>query len=204
MKKIQPKVFLIENVANILGRHKWYFDLIVKELENIGYTVECRILNAVNYGVPQNRERVICIGHRSSFKYPDIEEKKVTVKEAIGDIMYDFDENTKFLTKKQDEYIAIYEQKSHCVNPRDLHENKPARTITCRNLAGATSDMQRIKLPDGRRKRLNVREAARLQSFPDWFDFSGTESRQFYQIGNAVPPLLAYKIAMQVKETYNK
>lgn len=204
VKRIQPKVFLIENVANILGRHKWYFDLIVKEFEKIGYTIECRILNAVNYGVPQNRERVICVGHKSSFEYPQIEEMKVTVKDAIGDIMYNIEENTKFLTKRQDEYIAIYEQKSHCVNPRDLHENKPARTITCRNLAGATSDMQRIKLPDGRRKRLNVREAARLQSFPDWFDFCGTESRQFYQIGNAVPPLLAYKIAMQVKETYYK
>jgi DNA (cytosine-5)-methyltransferase 1 len=62
--------------------------------------------------------------------------------------------------------------------------------------------MHRVKLPDGRRKRITVREAARLQTFPDWFDFSGNESKQFYQIGNAVPPLLAYKIALQVKETY--
>ena len=63
--------------------------------------------------------------------------------------------------------------------------------------------MQRVKLPDGRRRRIEVREAARLQSFPDWFEFCGTETRQFYQIGNAVPPLLAYKLALALKETYH-
>ena len=118
-------------------------------------------------------------------------------------MMYKYDDNSKFLTPEQERYIASYEAKSHCVNPRDLHPDRPARTITCRNLAGATSDMQRVKLPDGRRRRIEVREAARLQSFPDWFDFCGTETRQFYQIGNAVPPLLAYKLAMSLKETYH-
>jgi DNA (cytosine-5)-methyltransferase 1 len=75
-----------------------------------------------------------------------------------------------------------------------------ARTLTCRNLAGATSDMQRVRLPDGRRRRLLAREAARLQSFPDWFEFCGNETQRFNQIGNAVPPLLTYKIALAVKE----
>ena len=78
----------------------------------------------------------------------------------------------------------------------------PARTLTCRNLAGATSDMHRVKLPDGRRRRITQREAARLQSFPDWFEFCGNETRQFTQIGNAVPPLLAYKLALALKDAY--
>lgn len=203
IKRLQPKVFLFENVANIIGRHKWYLDLIVKELRKLGYIVEIKVVNAVNYGVPQNRERLICVGHRASFEYPIPNRKKTTVKEAIGDTMFNPDPEDKILTPRQDEYIAAYELKSHCINPRDLYPDKPARTITCRNLAGATSDMQRVKLADGRRRRLTDREAARLQSFPDWFVFSGNETRRFYQIGNAVPPLLAYKIALQVKKTYH-
>lgn len=202
VRRIQPKVFLFENVANILGRHKWYLDLIVQELQNLGYIVEYKVLNAVDYGVPQKRERLICVGHRASFHFPAIELEKRTVAEAIGDTMLSSEPESKILTPRQDEYIAVYEKKSHCVNPRDLYPDRPARTITCRNLAGATSDMQRVRLSDGRRRRLTYREAARLQTFPDWFEFSGTETKQFYQIGNAVPPLLAYKIAQQVKKTY--
>lgn len=203
VQRLQPKVFLFENVANLMGRHKWYLDLVIQELQNLGYIVEYRILNAVNYGVPQNRERLICVGHRATFRYPIADFHKITVEEAIGDTMLSPNPETKILTPRQDEYIASYEKKSHCINPRDLYPNKPARTITCRNLAGATSDMQRVRLADGRRRRITDREAARLQSFPDWFDFAGNETKRFYQIGNAVPPLLAYKIALQVKQTYH-
>lgn len=202
VRRIQPKVFLFENVQNILGRHKWYLDLIIQELKNLGYIVEYRVLNAVNYGVPQNRERLITIGYKSSFHFPREEKIKVTVGEAIGDLMYRFDENSKFLSDAQDRYIAAYEAKSGCLKPRDLYPDAPARTLTCRNLAGATSDMHRVRLKDGRRRRITQREAARLQSFPDWFEFSGNETKQFTQIGNAVPPVLAYKLALAVKDAY--
>lgn len=204
IKRLQPKVFMFENVANLIGRHKWYFDMVCDELRKLDYIVEYQVLNAKNYGVPQNRERLITVGYRSKFSFPSKCTQIVTVGEAIGDLMTQFDKNSKFLTPEQDRYIAAYEAKSHCVNPRDLYPNKPARTLTCRNLAGATSDMQRVKLPDGRRRRITQREAARLQSFPDWFEFSGNETRQFTQIGNAVPPLLAYKIAMALKDAYNE
>ena len=90
--------------------------------------------------------------------------------------------------------------KSKLVNPRDLHMDRPARTLTCRNLAGSTADMHRIKLSDGRRRRLRVQEAARLQSFPDWFEFSGSETSKFNQIGNAVPPMFAHYIGRQMKK----
>lgn len=202
IKRLQPKVFMFENVANLLGRHRWYFELVCDELRKLGYIVDYRVLNAKNYGVPQNRERLITVGYRSKFTFPFADSRQITVGEAIGDLMTKFDEHSRFLTPEQDRYIANYEAKSHCINPRDLSPDRPARTLTCRNLAGATSDMQRVKLPDGRRRRITQREAARLQSFPDWFEFSGNETRQFTQIGNAVPPLLAYKIALALKEAY--
>lgn len=203
IRRIQPKVFLFENVRNLAYSHKWYFDLIKDALGKLGYIIEFKCLNAVNYGVPQNRERMIVVGHKSSFHYPIVNKNKVTVGEAIGDLIDTIQDESKILTPRQDEYIAIYEKKSACINPRDLYPDKPARTLTCRNLAGCTSDMQRVRLKDGRRRRLVVREAARLQSFPDWFEFEGTEIKQFNQIGNAVPPLLAYRLALQIKETYS-
>ena len=202
VKRIQPKVFLFENVRNLAFSHKWYFDLIRDELGKLGYFIDFKCINAVDYGVPQNRERMIVVGHKSAFRFPKIHQKKVTVGEAIGDLIDTVQDESKILTPRQDEYIAIYEKKSDCINPRDLYPDRPARTLTCRNLGGCTSDMQRVRLKDGRRRRLVVREAARLQSFPDWFEFTGTESKQFNQIGNAVPPLLAYQLALRIKETY--
>ena len=133
-----------------------------------------------------------------------MEIKKHTVYDAIHDLMNTIPEESKFLTPSQDVYIANYEKASKCINPRDLYSDKPARTLTCRNLSAATGDMQRIKLSDGTRRRLLIREAARLQSFPDSFTFTGAETSQFYQIGNAVPPLLAYKMALAIKECYYK
>ena len=203
VRRIRPKIFMFENVRNLMYTHRWYLDLIIAELRELGYLVETKCLNAVDYGVPQNRERLIVVGHKAQYKYPMRESRKVTVGEAIGDTMHTAPMGCHFLTPAQDEYIAKYEKASCCINPRDLYPDRPARTITCRNLAGATSDMQRVKLPDGRRRRITHREAARLQSFPDWFEFVGNDTQQFNQIGTAVPPLLAYKIALTIKDTYN-
>ena len=200
IKKVQPTIWMFENVRGLLYRNKWYFDEIVTELKKFDYDIEFRLLNAVNYGVPQNRERVIVVGHRGQFKFPTPSPQIVTAGEALGNSVFEVSEDTKFLTPNMDKYIAKYEKASNCINPRDLHLHKPARTLTCRNLAGATGDMHRIKLPDGRRKRISVKEAATLQTFPDWFEFHGNEQSQFYQIGNAVPPLLSYSLAASIKE----
>jgi DNA (cytosine-5)-methyltransferase 1 len=188
----------------MLYANKWYLEEVVEELKQEGYLVDYKLLNAVNYGVPQNRERVFVVGHRGGFRFPKPEAQKTTVGEAIGDLVETVEDESKILTPSMDRYVASYEKASSCINPRDLHLDKPARTLTCRNIAAPTGDMQRVKLKDGRRRRISVRESARLQGFPDWFEFSGTETQQYYQIGNAVPPLLAWHLADSVKEYLSK
>ena len=128
-------------------------------------------------------------------------ETVVTAGEALGELALEAPSDSKFLTSGMDRYIAKYERASKCVTPRDLHLDRPARTLTCRNLAGATGDMQRIRLPDGRRRRLTHREAARLQSFPDSFEFVGNETSRFNQIGNAVAPLFALQLAVSLLDS---
>lgn len=200
IRQLNPEVLLFENVRGMLYKNKWYLREVIEELESLGYYITYSLLNAVNFEVPQNRERVIVIGSKNRIALPRKINRKVTVGEALGKLAFTFDENSKFFTESMDRYVANYERASKCVNPRDLYLDRPARTLTCRNLAGATGDMHRVKLKDGRRRRITVWEAARLQSFPDWFEFAGTETNQFNQIGNAVAPIFAYHLALNIKQ----
>jgi DNA (cytosine-5)-methyltransferase 1 len=198
--QVSPDIALIENVRGMMYRNRPYLDVVKGELEAMGYIVEVKLLNAKHFGVPQNRERVIIIAHHGGWSWPTADvDTVVTAGQALGNLAFETPDDSRFLTPSMDRYISTYEKKSQCVRPRDLHLDRPARTLTCRNLAGATSDMQRLRLPDGRRRRLGVREAARLQSFPDWFEFVGGERSAFYQIGNAVPPLFAHHLGRAVR-----
>lgn len=200
VQQIKPELFLFENVRGMMYRNKWYLDEIVTKLGSLGYIVDYKLFNTVNYGIPQKRKRVIAVGHKGGFEFPAPQHHIITSGEALGELSEQIPSNAKFLTESMDTYVAKYEKASNCITPRDLHLDAPSRTVTCRNLAGATGDMMRIRLQDGRRRRLTVREAARLQSFPDWFEFVGSETSQFNQIGNAVPPLFAYHLALSVKQ----
>lgn len=199
VEQTRPSLFLAENVRGIFYKNRNYIESVCDQLRGLAYRVDVRLLNAVNYGVPQNRERVIIVGHRGGWRWPRELGERVTAGEALGPLALGSPADASYLTPNQDRYIANYEAKSKCVTPRDLHLHLPSRTLTCRNLAGATSDMMRVRLPDGRRRRLTVEEAARLQSFPDWWRWAGSKESVFKQIGNAVAPLFAYHLALAVR-----
>ena len=200
IRQVDPEILLFENVRGMLYKNKWYLLEVIKELENLGYNIDYALLNAKHYEVPQNRQRVIVIGAKNKIRLPNKINRTITAGEALGELAFQFDENSKFFTPSMDRYVANYEKASKCINPRDLYLDRPARTLTCRNLAGATGDMHRVRLRDGRRRRITVREAARLQSFPDWFEFVGNQTSCFNQIGNAVSPLFAFHLAGSVRE----
>jgi DNA (cytosine-5)-methyltransferase 1 len=204
VEQLNPQIFLFENVRGLLYRNKGYFEQIRDKLERLGYIVEAQLLNAKHYGVPQNRERVIVVGHRGGYEFPTPSAQIISAGTALGAMFEQVPNDAKWLTSSMDTYIAKYEKASCCKNPRDLHYDKPARTVTCRNLAGATGDMHRIRTPDGRRRRITVREAARLQSFPDWFEFTGSEHDKYYQLGNAVAPLFAKALAQSIMHYLNR
>ena len=198
---VNPKVVVVENVPDISrDDRRARLDDFLEDLVAYGYAVKEAILNAAHYGVPQNRRRffVMAVRGEATIEIPGGWDSQVAVGDAIPETCKLAQEDARFLSPDMDSYIARYEKASGCRVPRDLHLDRPARTLTVRNLGGATSDMIRLSLPCGRRRMLTVREAARLQSFPDWFRFIGSRQSQFSQIGNAVPPLLGLAIAKQV------
>jgi len=202
IEQCRPRLALFENVRGMRYQNEAYLRGIQRQLRRMGYTVQEALLNAVDFGVPQNRERLFVVAHQGRFDFPlPTRRTPVTAGEALGDLAQLIPADAKFLTPSMDAYVARYEKASKCIRPRDLHLDQQSRTVTCRNLNGATGDMLRLRLADGRRRRLTVREGARLQSFPDWFTFCGTEGSQFNQIGNAVPPLLAKAVAEAVRQS---
>jgi DNA (cytosine-5)-methyltransferase 1 len=206
LKETKPNFFLLENVAGILSLEKGeVVKQIVKELTEVnkrafgGYEVKYIKLNAADYGVPQNRKRVIFLGiskafdnktRQKMFEYfpPEsthvvsgdmINNKHLTLRDAIFDLG-DPDENhpiPNHICNNHKVKINGY------LGNRKLDWDKPSPTIVGRG--GGTGGPVIAVHPDLKR-RFSVRETARIQTFPDDFEFMGAISSQFRQIGNAV------------------
>lgn len=248
---IKPKAFVFENVTGILSMDKGnLFKNIQIEFEKLGYNLKYKVLNAVDYGVPQQRERVILVGFlgENNYEYPEATHGKglkpyVTLKDALGDLpvlkssqssnVYDKSADNEFLRwvrrktadvltehsapKNGKHLIEIMETLKDGQGKNDLPEDirpksgygntyaklwweRPSTTIT-RNFA-CPSSSRCIHPRDSRA--MSIREGARLQSFPDDYQFYGADGMKRLEIGNAVPPLLSVAIAKQMLKALNK
>jgi len=193
IKVTKPKVFVAENVKGLLMRHnKESFAQILKDFGALGYDVSHSLYHSADYGVPQSRERVFIVGTLrgiGKFVPPKPErtkEKWMTAREAIGDL-------EGIEADPEINHIWSLANKSHEQGNRKLAANKPAYTIR----AECHGNIQfHYSLP----RRISMREAARIQSFPDDFIFQAKLRETERQVGNAVPPVLAWHIAKAVRD----
>ncbi|MBU0460041.1 MAG: DNA cytosine methyltransferase [Nanoarchaeota archaeon] len=209
IKEKKPKYFVAENVPGLLSIGKGeVIKLIMKDFKEAGYKAQYKVLNAVDFGVPQSRRRVIILGTRNDIPkravHPqpthfenssiNIAGKKnnswKTVKDAISDLP---EEPTDKIPNHQGTKHKV-KINGHMGN-RATKWDKPSPTIVGRG--GGTGGPVIIPHPNLKR-RMTVRETARLQSFPDDFVFYGAVTSQFRQIGNAVPWPLAYHVAKEI------
>lgn len=179
------------------------FKIIIKELEDCGYSVYTKLFRLKWYNIPQNRERVIIIGIRRdvaekvSFTWP-VESKSInrTLRDAIEDLPIEYNEKLQHVGTKHKVKITGY------MGNRKLDWDKVAPTITGRG--GGTGGPVINVHPSGKR-RMTVREYARIQTFPDDFFFCGSVTSKYRQIGNAVPPKFSFilsNILLNVEKQY--
>lgn len=110
VKQIRPKIWMFENVRGLMHHNRWCLDEILTRLSSLGYQITYPLVNASRYGVPQNRERLIAIGHKGCFRFPRPYTITYAAGDAIADICYTIADGSKVLTPSMDEYIKRYEK----------------------------------------------------------------------------------------------
>jgi DNA (cytosine-5)-methyltransferase 1 len=195
ISRIRPKVFVAENVKALL-RHQEWLRQVVGDFEKLGYKLHYQLYQAADYGVPQTRERVLFVGTADGVQpyLPPIPERSaanwMTAKEAIGDL-------ERMPRSPQINHIWSFANTSPEQGNRKLSPNRPGYTIR----AECHGNIQyHYLLP----RRISMREAARIQSFPDKFLFLSALRETERQVGNAVPPVLAWHVANSVVESLRR
>lgn len=204
MQVHRPKVVVAENVPNLarMGGGA-VIDTILRDLKGAGYHFDLWTLFAPDFGVPQSRTRLFFVGVREDihkiYGAPSKprrthEGKHNSIDWAIGDLENIEDET---IANQSQYFKASKAKKGNGQGDETCRVGVPSYTVR----ANAKSRVQfHYKLP----RRLTVRECARLQTFPDDFIFNFSATTNIMQIGNAVPPLLAHKVAVSVASFMDK
>ena len=192
VRKVKPKIFIAENVKGLITKkHKVDLETVVSDFSKLGYKVRYDLYNSADFGVPQTRERVLIVGtlpEVDDFNPPSpifTKDEYITAHQALCDLEK-LDEEPSF------NHIWSKANRSPEQGDRRLKKDRPGYTIR----AECHGNIQwHYDLP----RRMSMREAARIQSFPDSFIFKSKLRETERQVGNAVPPVLAWHVARKVK-----
>ena len=215
IQEVLPKAFVFENVAGIKSIHGGsLFKEVLNALELDGlYTVSAHTYQVANYGIPQFRERVFIIGARNGVSVPPMapthgdkalfSKKYRTVAEALRYLPEPGPESTVPNHVGRQHSSAIIERYRNLVyGERDpktrinkLHPERPSYTI----IVGSDKGGGKGHVHPFEPREVTPRESARMQTFPDWWEFYGTGRHVIRQVGNAVPPLFAALLAEHVR-----
>ena len=227
LKDFQPKFFLAENVSGMLAnRNSEAVQHILQLFEGAGYDVSLTMVNAKDYGVAQERKRVFYIGFRKDlgiqFKFPkgstEDDDKKITLRDIIWDLQFtavpaapknkhnpEAVNNNEYFTGAYSTIfmsrnrVKAWDEQAYTVQASgrqcQLHPQAPKMVKV------ATNDCRFVEGQEHLYRRMTIREVARVQGFPDDFQFVYVDTDDAYKmIGNAVPVNLAYEIAVAIKK----
>ena len=210
VKETKPKFVIGENVRGFYTLHDGkYFKDYVEKLTNAGYNVHYQILNSADFGVPQLRKRLIIVGIRKDLKIdfkfpkamfgPNSESKKsyIPIKKVVKNLSK-VDKKYYFSEKA---VAGVKKAKPNMKRALAQDLNSPSLTITSHLAKVSLNSRDPVLLVDQQKeiyRRFTPLEAARIQSFPDNFEFEGSEADAYRQIGNAIPPVLMWHVIRQL------
>jgi DNA (cytosine-5)-methyltransferase 1 len=214
VRETRPRALVLENVPGMmLARNRRHLETLRTRLRDLGYLSECAVLDAADFAVPQHRRRLILmagLGWTPSFPKPALKHLR-TARQAIADLERRTDvpnhEPNRHAPHVVRRWSKLREGESDPLYWRGrIHADRPSPTIRAgggygprgNHLAGFHPPIH-YKFP----RQLTVREAARLQSFPDDWVFCGAKTIQGRQVGNAVPPLLAKALADSLRRSFD-
>lgn len=203
----KPKVVLLENVKNFRNHDKGNtFKVIKSSLESVGYKVFDHILNAKDFGVPQNRERVYIVGfldQEIDFEFP----KPTDIKTRLGDILEEKVDNKYTLSDKlwegHQRRKKMHQQKGNGFGYSSFDEDTVyTSTISARYYKDGSEIL--VKQKNHNPRKITPREAARLQGFPESFIIPVSDAQAYKQFGNSVAVPVIRAVARQIIDALNK
>jgi DNA (cytosine-5)-methyltransferase 1 len=214
IQEVQPKAFVFENVAGLKSIHGGtLYDEILEQLTGCGYTVSAHSYQVADFGIPQFRDRVFFIGARNGNSVPPMDPTHAgnhrTVREALrflpepgvrGSTVPESAVPNHIGRKHSKRIITRYKglefgERDSKTRINKLNPERPSFTI----IVGSDKGGGKGHVHPFEPREVTPRESARMQTFPDWWEFYGTGRHVIRQVGNAVPPLFAAILAEHVK-----